>query len=182
MRHGTRPRKARRRGGSRDLNLLDAVRSILVLAGLGLGALYLNAPSRADGLTGYASVIDGDTVEINGRRIRLEGIDAPEGRQICTRDGVPEFCGQIAAKALAALIGGSPIECRSKGEDQYGRMLGVCFRGDFDINREMVRSGNAVAYTRYAWRYIPHEVLARLKGWGIWGTEFINPEAWRHSR
>jgi endonuclease YncB( thermonuclease family) len=127
-------------------------------------------------------VIDGDTIDIDGRRIRLEGIGAPEGRQTCTRDGVPEACGLIAADALAAIIGGAAIECRSKGEDQYDRMLGVCFRGDFDINGEMVRRGNAVAYKRYAWHYVPHELLARLKGRGIWATEFVSPESWRRSR
>ena len=182
MRHGARPRRPSRGGGQRGLDLLGAISSIVIIAGLGVVAYKFNAPSRASGVSGYASVIDGDTIDIQGRRIRLEGIDAPEGRQTCTRDGIPEDCGRIAANALAGIIGGAAIECRSKGEDQYDRMLGVCYRGDLDINGEMVRRGNAVAYTRYAWRYIPHEMSARWKGQGIWATEFVSPESWRRSR
>jgi endonuclease YncB( thermonuclease family) len=77
---------------------------------------------------------------------------------------------QIAANVLSAIIGGSVIECRSNGSDRYGRMLGVCYRGDLDINREMVKGGHAVAYTRYSWRYYPQELRARASGLGIWGT------------
>jgi endonuclease YncB( thermonuclease family) len=182
MRHGPRPRRTKRGGDRRSFDLLDVISPIVVLAGLGLAWYYFNAPSRASGVSGYAMVIDGDTIDIQGRRIRLEGIDAPEGRQTCNREGAPEACGQIATNALAEIIGGAVIECWSKGEDQYDRMLGVCYRGDLDISGEMVRRGNAVAYKRYAWRNIPHELLARSKRRGIWATEFVSPERWRRSR
>jgi endonuclease YncB( thermonuclease family) len=48
-------------------------------------------------LAGTASVIDGDTIEVHGQRIRLHGIDAPESRQLCRLDGKPWQCGKDAA-------------------------------------------------------------------------------------
>ena len=57
-------------------------------------------PAHAD-TTGRATVIDGDTIEVRGERIRLDAIDAPESGQTCEVDGQPWRCGQQAALALA---------------------------------------------------------------------------------
>ena len=63
-------------------------------------------PFAASGdIAGLARVIDGDTLEIGDRRVRLEGIDAPESAQTCRRDGTRTWaCGRVAAEALAALV------------------------------------------------------------------------------
>ena len=60
----------------------------------------LATPALAD-VAGVASVIDGDTIEVHGQRIRLHGIDAPESRQLCRLDGQPWQCGKDAANILA---------------------------------------------------------------------------------
>ena len=54
---------------------------IILLAVIFLG--LLTKPAATDVLAGVATVIDGDTLEIHGTRIRLHGIDAPESAQLC---------------------------------------------------------------------------------------------------
>ena len=73
------------------------------------GLLTLIASPASADIAGTASVIDGDTIEIHGQRIRFHGIDAPESRQTCVAGGEEWRCGQEAALALAELIGRSPV-------------------------------------------------------------------------
>ncbi len=76
----------------------------------------LATPALAD-MTGRARVIDGDTIEVHGQRIRLHGIDAPESRQLCRLDGNPWQCGKDAANALADKIARRPVTCEDLGRD-----------------------------------------------------------------
>ncbi len=86
----------------------------------------LATPALADmaDMAGSASVIDGDTIELHGQRIRLHGIDAPESRQLCRRDGKPWQCGKDAANALADKIDRRPVTCEDLGRDRYKRVIG----------------------------------------------------------
>ena len=95
-------------------------------------ALAFPAPALAD-ITGLATVIDGDTIDIAGERIRLHGIDAPEYRQTCIADGVTWPCGQSATDALAEFIGDSPVRCEEQGTDRYGRTIATCYVRGEDI-------------------------------------------------
>ncbi|WP_424928292.1 thermonuclease family protein [Amaricoccus tamworthensis] len=132
-----------------------------------------------DCIIGRASVQDGDSLEIRGQRIRLEGIDAPEYGQTCDRDGKTERCGRIAASHLRSEIGWQPVQCASQGYDRYGRMLAYCYQDGTDLNEMMVRSGHAVAYRQYTRRYVSAETEARRAGRGIWATDFDMPWDWR---
>ena len=78
-------------------------------------------------ITGRAKIIDGNSLEVAGERIRLFGIDAPEGRQQC-RDAKGEdyACGRDAARILTALIGGRPVSCTLVTHDQYARDVATC--------------------------------------------------------
>ncbi len=143
---------------------------------------FLSFPASAAGLAGVASIIDGDTLDIHGQRIRLYGIDAPESKQLCEEGGKPVRCGQAAAKALDALIGRRPVSCLAKDRDRYGRTVAVCHLGKVDLNDWMVRGGHAVAYTRYGRDYAAAEAEARRARRGVWAGTFETPEDWRRER
>ena len=67
---------------------------------------FLLGPTGAAMLTGKADIVDGDTIKVGSIPVRLDGIDAPEGRQNCERDGKAYACGKQATKVLANLIAG----------------------------------------------------------------------------
>ena len=79
-------------------------------------------------------------------RIRLFGIDAPEGQQLCKKpNGETWRCGQQSALALSEKLGQVNIRCAERAQDRYGRMVAVCFLGEEDINGWLVQEGWAVA-------------------------------------
>jgi endonuclease YncB( thermonuclease family) len=129
-------------------------------------------------ISGRARVIDGDTIEIGHRLIRLHGIDAPEAEQQCS--GIA--AGQQATHALRSLISSREVVCRARGEDRYGRTIGSCEAGGEDIESAMVRDGWAFAYTRYSMDNFDEEVGARFARRGIWAWRCQSPESYRHSR
>ena len=118
-----------------------------------IAALCLLAtPALAD-VTGTASVIDGDTIEVHGQRIRLHGIDAPESLHICRLDGKPWQCGKDAANALADKIARRPVTCEDLGRDRYKRIIARCTVAGEDIEAWMVTNGWALAKLKHSrWR------------------------------
>ena len=149
-----------------------------------LVSLFLLVPSVvvAD-ITGKPRVIDGDTIEIAGERIRLHGIDAPESKQTCTdKDGKEWRCGQDATFALANLIQNHWITCKGDGRDRYGRLIAVCFAGPYDLNAMMVQRGWALAYRRYSSEYVDEEADAKANKDGLWRGEFVPPWEWRRGK
>ena len=149
--------------------------------GILLFAWAIVVPARAGPLVGVATVVDGDTLDIHGQRIRLHGIDAAESGQSCrSADGTPWRCGQRAALALSDRLGRSPVTCTARDTDRYGRLVAVCHQGDgTDINRWMVAAGHALAYRRYSMDYVASEDAARAAGSGLWQGAFVPPRDWR---
>jgi len=143
-----------------------------LVGGLALGILVLIPVAdtvAGGGVSGSARVIDGDTLDIAGERVRLEGIDAPETAQTCHRHFVGTWaCGRAASKAIKRLIAGREVSCQSRGTDKYGRILGVCHVAGRDINAEMVREGFAWAFVKYSQSYVREEAAARAARLGIW--------------
>lgn len=131
-------------------------------------------------LIGRVSVVDGDTIEMNGKRIRLWGVDAPETGQICSRDGRAWRCGTDAANALNERINNQLVACYDKGVDRYDRMLGQCFIGQIDLNGWLARYGWAFAYRRATAMYSSRESMAKFQRLGIWRDGGIEaPWEWR---
>lgn len=143
-----------------------------------------DAPAAAADIAGRATVVDGDTIGVEGTvaRIRLDGIDAPEGKQTCAdAAGKTYLCGPKAAEALAALIGrNGRATCVPKGVDRYKRQIATCTANGVEINREMVRLGWAVDYVKYSGGlYEAEETEARSAKRGMWAGTFEMPWDWR---
>ena len=148
-------------------------------------ALALALSRCGGGLSGSARVIDGDTIDLSGTKIRLFGIDAPEHDQLCqTRNGDPYRCGDEATAALRALVQGERVRCEARGHDKYGRTVGLCAAGSLsDIGAEMVRRGWAIDYRPPSrGRYRAQERAAQAARAGLWSGRFELPQNWRAER
>ncbi|MES3029336.1 MAG: thermonuclease family protein [Pseudomonadota bacterium] len=127
------------------------------------------------------SVVDGDTFILGADRIRLWGVDAPEGRQVC-QDGRGQAyrCGDMARDQLKALIGDQPVDCRQRDRDQYGRSVAQCRAGGVDLGEAMVRLGWAVEYRTFSYgAYVAVEAQAKAARRGLWAGTFESPSAYR---
>ncbi|WP_405402595.1 thermonuclease family protein [Paracoccus sp. Ld10] len=129
-------------------------------------------------LGGGARVID-----VDGKRIRLHGIDALESGQTCRRRSRIWECGVEATRALERLIGISAVTCKKRATDRYGLMVAICDAGGRNLNARMVRQGYAVAYFEDGGRaYAADEAIARASHAGIWSGRFVTPADWRKGR
>ena len=153
-----------------------------------LAALFLSLAVAAspgafavETLAGKPRIVDADTLEIAGERIRLEGIDAPESRQQCEdAEGVRYACGRTATDALRKRIGGEPVTCEGSERGRYGRLIAVCRLPDeTDLNGWLVREGLALAYRHYSDRYVAQEAEAKAAKRGLWAGAFVPPWDWR---
>jgi len=148
-----------------------------------LFVVLLSFPSFAD-VTGVPTITDGDTLRFGDTRVRLFGIDAPESKQTCEREGVTWLCGQEAGKALRELVAGQSLTCDERDKDRYGRIVAVCVLPDGrDIGAVMVLSGLALDYAQYSKGvYAAAECEAREAGRGMWAGEFVKPWELRRRR
>jgi endonuclease YncB( thermonuclease family) len=155
----------------RDLLLVT-----LIFLLLGLVVVRLD-DHQHQSMAGRPRVIDGDTLAMDGQRIRLIGIDAPELRQVCQRGGEPWDCGRVSKEHLVELIGDEKATCAADGSDRYGRLLAVCSVQNRDLNATMVGSGFAIAFGDYE----AEEKTARQQRRGLWAGTFDAPRNWRQT-
>ena len=158
------------------LNRAGAIAALLLT---GTIALYAPASDARAVIEGVATIKDGDSLVINGQDVRLEGIDAPEWRQSCSKGDVPYSCGKRAKHALAQLVRGESVTCHTMKKDRYGRYLAHCYVGHVNINARMVEMGHALAYRRYSQHYVPQEDAARQQRRGIHAGHYQLPKLWR---
>lgn len=134
-------------------------------------------------ISGRASVIDGDTIEIHGQRIRLWGIDAIESGQLCQLNGRPWRCAQDIAFGLDARLANQVVSCHPRGRDRYGRIVASCDVQGSDLGSWLVGQGLALDYTYYSrGAYRAEQAKAQAEKRGIWRGTFELPWDWRHKR
>lgn len=134
-------------------------------------------------VSGQARVIDGDTIDIAGERIRLDGIDAPEHGQRCpSKSGGTWRCGRSAMRHLKQLVGTEQASCRGLERGRYGRLIAQCSAGGVNLNDAMVRAGLAWAFIKYSGTYRGAERAAKAARSGIWAAEAIAQPAWEYRR
>ena len=136
-------------------------------------------PVVAETVSGSASVIDGDSLTVGNREVRLYGIDAPEYSQTCNKGGAEWACGKEARDQLAALLVGQFVRCQGFGVDLHGRLLAVCTAGGVELNQELVEQGWALALRYETDAYIPAEARAKTARSGIWTSAFVTPAEFR---
>ena len=126
-------------------------------------------------------VVDGDTIVLNGEKIRFSGIDTPELKQTCFKDDQEVPCGMTAKRLLAEKIGNATVECISEGKDTYKRTLAECFVNGESLSKFLVRSGYAFAYRKYSTKFIKDEEFAKANKLGMWAMTFQYPWDFRKS-
>ncbi|MBP1804799.1 thermonuclease family protein [Rubellimicrobium aerolatum] len=153
----------------------------LILAGLAaLFGLTIEPPS--DGPRGALRVIDADTFDVGGTRVRLHGVDAPEKAQVCQdAKGEPWACGAWSVGEARMLWDGREASCERLDTDRYGRAVSRCAVGREDIGRTLVARGIALAYRDYSTDYVAQEELARRARLGVWQGEFQRPQDYRRA-
>jgi endonuclease YncB( thermonuclease family) len=120
-------------------------------------------------ILGTARVVDGDTLDLGVVRIRLNGIDAPEAGQRCSRAGGGTWaCGEAAIAELVELAEGKSLECVAIERDAYGRIVADCAGPRGDLSEAMMRAGLAWAFVRYSDQYASLEAKERSAGLGVW--------------
>jgi endonuclease YncB( thermonuclease family) len=141
-----------------------------ILGILILGIFFCNI-SFADNI----KVVDGDTIVLNGEKIRFSGIDAPELKQTCIDENQKVFCGALAKMFLIKKIGNETLECISEGKDIYKRTLAECFIDGESLSSLLVRSGYAFAYRKYSKKFVEDEKFAKTNKLGLWSMKFQYP-------
>ena len=127
-------------------------------------------------------VVDGDTIVLNGEKIRFSGIDTPELKQTCMNGDEKVFCGKSAKTLLIKKIGNETPECISEGKDAYKRTLAECFVNGESLSSFLVRHGYAFAYRKYSKKFVKDEEYAKKIKIGMWAMKFEFPWDFRKNK
>jgi endonuclease YncB( thermonuclease family) len=152
-------------------------KNLFLVSSLALIFLFLLNISNAK--SSEIKIVDGDTIHINGEKIRFSGIDTPELKQTCITNKEIFFCGIGSKNLLAKIINNRDVNCISEGKDQYKRTLAECFVGDLSISRYLVREGYAFAYRKYSKKFVKDEEFAKENNKGMWSMSFEYPWEYR---
>ncbi|MGI9493319.1 MAG: thermonuclease family protein [Geminicoccaceae bacterium] len=139
---------------------------------IGLVAVVLFVSPAAAEIRGEPTIIDGDSLEVEGYRFNLFGIDSPEPGTICWKENGDSFdCGRIATTALLDLTAGLEVVCTPLDQanpDETGIVPATCTAGGFSLNRNMVHTGWAIADRAATDAYVSTETEAKTAKRGLW--------------
>jgi endonuclease YncB( thermonuclease family) len=138
-----------------------------------------SAIAQAQEFAGIARAIDGDSLHVGTREVRLFGIDAPEYRQTCRIGFTNWSCGGDAAAAMRAMVDGRQLTCETRDRDVYGRTVATCRSNGRDIAAEMVSRGFAIVLPGAPTSYGQRKAASKTAKAGIWASEFITPAEYR---
>ncbi len=160
--------------------ILTAAIALPLIAAVGLpSSLFGSAPTSREwhAEANAIRIVDGETIGLGDRVVRLAGIAAPSRGEDCRRGSGEVFdCGAASTAALMRLVSGRNLSCRIVGQDGFGRGLGQCEAAGADVNRALVRGGFAVSTTS-ALR--SEEDAARRSAQGLWANAAGAPDTWR---
>jgi endonuclease YncB( thermonuclease family)/dienelactone hydrolase len=161
-------------------HVIGTIRFLLVAS-----SIFLPTSAMADGkLAGAAAVISGDTIQVQGQRVRLQGVTAPGLDQLCVGALARWRCGMVARLKLGERIGSSPVLCHGEGADGHGNVLGRCRlekdRG-VELNRWVLASGWGFASGKVGQAYEEAEREAKSRGAGLWRDGFEPTDEWRRA-
>ena len=140
-----------------------------------LGIVVLGLLLSGNAYANNLKVVDGDTIILNGEKIRFTGIDTPELKQTCLKDDQEIGCGMTAKMLLVKKIGDNIPKCISEGKDAYKRTLAECFVNGESLSKFLVQSGYAFAYRKYSTKFIKDEEFAKANKLGMWAMTFQYP-------
>ena len=138
--------------------------------------------TSASGAIPQEAVIDGDSILLGGKKIRLYGIDAPEQAQTCYVGEAELPCGRIARHALIGFVAGVTVRCDPVDVDRRGRYVGRCWAGNFDLSAAMVGAGLALPFLGKEHHFAVERDRAKVQRHGIWKGLFVQPWVWRARR
>jgi endonuclease YncB( thermonuclease family) len=127
-------------------------------------------------------IVDGDTIDVDGTRYRIHGIDAPERAQKCDGKAGIWDCGKAATSQMIKLAANGPVQCAKVTQDVYNRVVATCYADGMDLGEAMVATGYAWAFAKYSDIYVEQEKLAKLRGVGVWQGPAQPPWVYRSAR
>ena len=144
-----------------------------------IGIIVLSFLTCNVSFAGNLKIVDGDTIILNGEKIRFSGIDTPELKQTCLQGDQKVLCGMSAKMLLVKKIGNNTLKCIKEGKDVYKRTLAECFVNGESLSKFLVRSGYAFAYRKYSTKFIEDENYAKKNKKGMWSMTFEYPWDYR---
>lgn len=168
-------------GQARRSRLMSAV---LCLAVVSQYAVSVGNARAADSIVGTASVIDAGTLKVDGKKIHLYGIEAPDADQVCLRDAKPWKCGAEAEQTLRRRVEGNTVKCQPvESGASANHVVARCEFGGDDLSELLVKEGWAVGSpTADKGEFADEQKEAKAARRGLWASESDNPEEIRRQR